>query len=374
MKSTNKTFKNFSRALICILLSTAFIAFTSCSHKHQYVEKIQVEAACGKAGVMLYTCKKCGETTTEAIPATGNHNYGQWVAQSADSMRRSCIVCGAVQIESFSSGSTLNGNTSYSYSTFSSFVADCNTTGKNLEYKGQSTNIKISLGSGDSIDSCENKNVVIPSNVTDVEFIGMATGSPYSNFTIELSPRVIPINVTFTDVRIESQNTIFTSNSTDIQLSIKMKGSKCSFINVSKASRGADGEDGFENDSCDSAGKNGSNGTPAFNLNGNVTIVVSATYLQIVGGEGGDGGNGGHLQTSSARPGGNGGNGGNAIAGASDVKVYVKEDCVVNILGGAGGIGGRGGDSTLGYFGKNKKGANGSNGLNGSAGCQIIMQ
>lgn len=39
---------------------------------------VQTPASCGGEGVMLYTCTACGETKTEAIPATGDHTWGGW--------------------------------------------------------------------------------------------------------------------------------------------------------------------------------------------------------------------------------------------------------------------------------------------------------
>ena len=54
------------------------------AHTHSYSSSVTTAATCGKAGVMTYTCS-CGDSYTEAIPATGNHSYSNG----------SCTVCGA---------------------------------------------------------------------------------------------------------------------------------------------------------------------------------------------------------------------------------------------------------------------------------------
>lgn len=50
---------------------------TAPPHVHEYVESITVHPTCAEAGVKTLTCS-CGDSKTEAIPATGNHN---WVTQ-----------------------------------------------------------------------------------------------------------------------------------------------------------------------------------------------------------------------------------------------------------------------------------------------------
>ena len=46
----------------------------ACEHEWDQ-GKVTTEATCIKDGVMTYTCTLCGETKTEAIKATGEHNY-----------------------------------------------------------------------------------------------------------------------------------------------------------------------------------------------------------------------------------------------------------------------------------------------------------
>lgn len=61
--------------------------------------KVTKEATCSDAGEKLFTCKDCGATKTEAIPATGKHNYSKTVTPatttSNGSVAQVCADCGA---------------------------------------------------------------------------------------------------------------------------------------------------------------------------------------------------------------------------------------------------------------------------------------
>lgn len=48
------------------------------AHTHSYVSTVTTQPTCCNPGVKTYTCS-CGNSYTESIPATGNHN---WVAQT----------------------------------------------------------------------------------------------------------------------------------------------------------------------------------------------------------------------------------------------------------------------------------------------------
>lgn len=48
------------------------------AHTHSYTSSVTKQPTCCEAGVRTYTCS-CGNSYTESIPATGNHN---WVAQT----------------------------------------------------------------------------------------------------------------------------------------------------------------------------------------------------------------------------------------------------------------------------------------------------
>ncbi len=377
MKHKHQFIRRLNLAIsIFLLLSIVLFAFTGCFDcKHKKMEEsIIQEATCGSNGVLLIKCKNCEYSTRESIPATENHVYGGWVQSSNTSMYRTCVNCGAVESSAISGSDSGAASDTYEYTTFSSFESDCLKKSNGLIYNGTHNKISISLGGGNYTNTCENKHLIIPAHITDIQFIGITSGSPFSNFTMELEERVNNINIIFNDVRIEANSTIITSLSRYININITMLGQKCSFENIGKGYDGADGIDGPTNDDPDVYGSAGDNGTPAFKLNGTVIIFSKVAQLDIKGGTGGNGGDGGHIVTSSAPHGGNGGDGGNAILGEELATVYVAPQCFANIQGGAGGSGGAPGKSEIGYFGKNRTGNRGADGATGISGCNIIYQ
>ena len=63
-------------------------------HTHTYDEGIVTQAAtCGAPGVLTRTCAICGQQIQEAIPATGQHQYGEAV-RDGDYLVMNCIICG----------------------------------------------------------------------------------------------------------------------------------------------------------------------------------------------------------------------------------------------------------------------------------------
>lgn len=366
--------KKFLIAVLCVFL---LLPVMSCGmfkqHSHSFTVSVDQEATCGTEGRTKHTCTECGHSQFESIPATNNHTYGSWTQSSSSSMYRTCTVCGAVETAPLAGNDETSDTSIHSYTTFSSFAKDCIADGSTLIYNGSFNKITVSLSGGNSTDSCEYRRIIVPARVTDIQFIGLATGSPFAELRIEFEQRVNDINVTFNDVRIESTSTILFSPSRNINFNIKMLGKTCSFINTGKGADGANGIDGATNDTDSVYGKAGQDGTCAFEINGRLTIHSQASRLEIKGGDGGNGGKGGHIITSSAPSGGNGGNGGNAILGEELATVYVSSGCNADIQGGAGGIGGAGGTSEVGYWGKNKKGKTGANGANGISGCNIVF-
>lgn len=360
------------KLLPIIICSLIFLSLSSCGeHTHVFSTTVEEEAGCGKDGTLARRCAECAYVEYDNIPATGNHSFGSWTQSSPTSMYRTCTVCSTVESAPFYSTEDEGVSDTHSYTTFLSFAEDCQISGSTMFYEGPYNKITVSLGSGNSVDSCENRRIVIPARVTDVQFIGLSSGSPFANLRFEFEERVNDINLTFNDVRIESTDTIITSLSRSINFNMKMLGNNCSFICTHRGSDGADGQDGATNDTDRVYGKAGADGKAAFIINGYVTINSQASMLQIQGGSGGDGGDGGHIITSSAPSGGNGGNGGNAIKGEELANVYVASGCNANIHGGRGGNGGNGGSSDAGYWGTNRKGAAGSNGADGISGCNI---
>ena len=62
-------------------------------HTHTYDEGIVTqEATCGVPGVLTRTCTVCGQQIQEAIPATGQHQYGEAV-RDGDNLVSTCVVC-----------------------------------------------------------------------------------------------------------------------------------------------------------------------------------------------------------------------------------------------------------------------------------------
>ncbi|MBQ1383257.1 MAG: PASTA domain-containing protein [Solobacterium sp.] len=73
------------------------------AHTHSYASAVTQAATCGAPGVMTYTCS-CGDSYTEAIPATGAHSWqenGRVDASCASpgSVTFICPVCGATYTE-----------------------------------------------------------------------------------------------------------------------------------------------------------------------------------------------------------------------------------------------------------------------------------
>ena len=98
------------KTLFVLLLVAVLIgSFVSCkeepAHEHTWDEgKITTPATCGSAGEKTYTCS-CGETKTEAIPATGEHTWNAGVVttdptETADGVKTyTCTVCGKTRTE-----------------------------------------------------------------------------------------------------------------------------------------------------------------------------------------------------------------------------------------------------------------------------------
>lgn len=55
---------------------------------------VTLAATCKDPGTMLYTCKDCGQTTTETISPNNNHQYRNWTYVDESGHRGTCAVCG----------------------------------------------------------------------------------------------------------------------------------------------------------------------------------------------------------------------------------------------------------------------------------------
>ena len=85
------------------------LGFTAFSfHKyHDYDEgSVTTPPSCGREGIKTYTCRVCGETKTEPVPATGKHQWNSGVVTTAPTCVKkgvrtyTCKVCGQTKTES----------------------------------------------------------------------------------------------------------------------------------------------------------------------------------------------------------------------------------------------------------------------------------
>ena len=91
---------------IVFILIFVFIVpvFTGCSHTHEYKETVIKEPSCGEDGLKEFVCKKCGDSYSEAIPATGDHEYDENTVKEATCSAEgekilTCRKCGHTETE-----------------------------------------------------------------------------------------------------------------------------------------------------------------------------------------------------------------------------------------------------------------------------------
>lgn len=63
---------------------------------HSYTSTVTTAATCTAAGVTTYTCSRCGNTYTEAIPAALGHSYGSFTSNNNGTHSKTCSRCGDV--------------------------------------------------------------------------------------------------------------------------------------------------------------------------------------------------------------------------------------------------------------------------------------
>lgn len=383
-----------------IWISLIFICISfvvGCSSKecqHTYGEwKTVREATCTVNGIREKICSKCGHAEQEDISSTG-HRFGDWMPDGDNQIKRVCAICGDVERSYTGDNSSNSGNSNSNdninnnnnngsvdnfsngrteYRDFDKFKSDCLQSGNMLTYNGVSNNITVALNS--SVGSCDDYTIVIPSRVGEVIFLGSNQGNASQDLRFMFENRSSDISIYFDNVRVETNGTIISSETKNINFNMKVSGN-CSFVNTSRAAKGKNGDDGHDR-TTGSDGSRGENGTPCFIINGNCTIdATEASEFIIQGGNGGDGGNGGNIFTGAAFNGGDSGDGGMAVSGDRGTIVYVtvQNQSNVRINGGQGGNPGAGGTSTCGHWGKNKVGSEGNKGKDGGTGCEIIIK
>ncbi len=78
------------------------ITWAECAHKWNN-GVVTLEPTCKDAGEKTFTCALCGETKTETIPPTGEHDFGEWTVTKAATVEkegeetRTCSVCGKTE-------------------------------------------------------------------------------------------------------------------------------------------------------------------------------------------------------------------------------------------------------------------------------------
>ena len=372
-----KHMKMLLAVLLCGLLALACGACGENECAHVYGEwKTVVQVSCLVDGTLERFCTKCGQVETTTVPATG-HRFGNWVDGNGVRTRQ-CSICGYTETMQ-QGGGTQGGNQGQGgtqgggtvdavtavYGSLDLYLADCSVSSNDYYYHGESTRFSVNIGQGTA--KPDGRTFYIPENVNYVKFIGRTQGDPFYNTKFVVQTRASDLTVEFQDVNIESNESLFRSETRNINLSLTMSGTLCRFIVTQKGYRGYDGEgSGGWFDKLPSGGDGGS-GNDAFFVNGTCTLYCKANQVIIQAGEGGDGGTGGPawgMNGNASGNGGNGGRGGDAFTGERLVKVEVSQGCTVSITGGAGGAAGSAGTSD-----KGNRGSDGSVGSSGASGC-----
>lgn len=380
-----KIFSPIVLFMTIVLLLSACATEKEPAHVHQYgAWQITSPATCKGEGLRQRSCMAsgCYDSQTESIPAMG-HTFGEWVA-GAESSYRACSACGYREFQYHNGGADQNqGNNNLpntnpflaEYSNFDTFLGDCETVGANkILYNGSLNTFEVNFSDG--TNTCDYYTVHIPSRVSDVKFSASTSGTPIQNLKLVIDDRSTDINVYFENILIESSNTIFESQTRNINVTVYMQGTKCSF-EIAKATDGGNGSN--KTDFAEAGGgQNGAAGVAAMLINGNCHFICSAQTVTIKGGDGGNGGNGGTVlepHFGHGGWGGHGGNGANAIEGETLASVTVLNNASVSISGGLGGHGGSGGKcrGVTWPVAAVKDGDPGNPGSDGTSGCKQFI-
>ena len=113
---------------------------------HDWTSEVTTQPTCVKDGVRTFTCSRCKDTKTEAIPATGVHQWSNWKKTSdatvfaAEQQKRSCITCGKTETQT--AGNKLTA------------TATVNVSSVTLKEKQNTSSVKVTgLANGDSVKS-----------------------------------------------------------------------------------------------------------------------------------------------------------------------------------------------------------------------------
>ena len=88
-----KNLRILAVALLGVLSLAGALVLSACGeeHEHVYTWEVVTEATCGAEGLRKGTCS-CGETTSEPIPATGEHVAEDF--SDDENHGTKCSVCG----------------------------------------------------------------------------------------------------------------------------------------------------------------------------------------------------------------------------------------------------------------------------------------
>lgn len=111
------------KILAFLLASSMLFAFTSCdgndktdsqgTHTHSYTFKVTAAATCVEDGVKTFTCS-CGDSYTEKIDATGQHDWSDWSTETQayvdknGTEKRFCSTCSASETRDTTSEALYN--------------------------------------------------------------------------------------------------------------------------------------------------------------------------------------------------------------------------------------------------------------------------
>ena len=121
---------------------------------HDWTSEVTTQPTCVKEGVRTFTCNRCKDTKTEAIPATGKHQWSDW-KKTADAtvfapeqQERSCTICGKTETQTV--GSKLSA------------TATVNVSSVTLKEKQNTSSVKVTgLANGDSVKSWKSTNTKV---------------------------------------------------------------------------------------------------------------------------------------------------------------------------------------------------------------------
>lgn len=90
----NHQFKNWKKVDDTYHSAVCGICGKSDKLKHEWSNDQMIQAAtCKDPGLKKQTCSKCGTVRETEIPATENHNFGQWLYSDSHNHYRICEVC-----------------------------------------------------------------------------------------------------------------------------------------------------------------------------------------------------------------------------------------------------------------------------------------